>query len=127
MEKIGLCLATLASNLRPPGLKRIEVRAGRDLFVCVLTRKPDLEVVRFRRTESRVTRREHDAAKRQLQTLQYIFRITREFLVFVFALLGTCELYELHLLKLMLAYDPAYIATVRAGFAPEARSIGTQR
>ena len=56
-----------------------------------------------------------------------VFGVARELFVLVVRLLGARELYQFHLLKLVLANDAAHVLAVRSGFAAEARRVGGEQ
>src|SRR5450756_1251159 len=49
---LSACSQRLISNVRPPRLECLEIRAGRNLPVEPLSRQPHLQVIRLRRRES---------------------------------------------------------------------------
>src|ERR1035441_590814 len=63
----------------------------------------------------------------QSEFSQYGFGVVRQLLEFVVRSLGTRELYQFDLLKLVLADNSAHVFAVRSGLAAKTGSIGSQR
>ena len=63
----------------------------------------------------------------QAKLLQHRLGVVGQFFQFVVRSLGTRELHQFHLLKLVLADDSAHILAVRSGLAAKARSVRGQR
>src|ERR1017187_10545572 len=63
----------------------------------------------------------------QAEFLEDLLGIASELFVLLVRLLGLGELHQLNLLELVLADDAAHVLAMRAGFAAEAWSIGSER
>src|SRR5262249_15912666 len=95
----------------------------RDLAISVLAWQPDFEVVGFRRAETHVSRRQHDAAIRQFEILEDLFGVASHRLQLIIRGFGKRDLDQLHFVELMEAYQAARIFAVAARFRSEARCI----
>src|SRR5262249_32371930 len=111
------------TDVRAPGLKCFEVRAGSDLAASMLPRQPDLNGAGLGGGESHVTGTERYGTIVQAQPLHGDLRGRRERLKPVAGGLGPRELHDLHLLELVLTDDPANVLAVRPGFATETRRV----
>src|SRR5215472_7124560 len=98
---LGL-LASAVANVRAARLVGLVVAAGRDLLVRVLPRQPHLDVVRLRARRTHIAGAQHHSAEREAESPQDVLRVGGELLQFVIALLGSRELDQFHLLKLVL-------------------------
>src|SRR5262249_38317273 len=70
-------------------LEIVEVAAGRNFAVRVLTGQPDFDVVALGRREAHVAGRMDDDAIGELETLQYFFRVVRQGFEFGAGIFGT--------------------------------------
>src|ERR1700756_199681 len=109
--------------IRPPRLIGLEIRARRNLAVQLLSRQPDLDIVRLRRRRSHITRAERHGAVMQTESLQNFFRVTGQLLMFLVRAFRMRKLHQFHFLKLMLPDDSANVLPIRSCFATEAWCI----
>src|SRR5438552_657801 len=115
------------ADVRAPRLEIEEVRARRDLAICLLPGQPNLEVVRFRAGEPEVAGRQRHAPVGKIERLENRFGVARQALVLVPGAVRHSELYDLDLLELMQADHAARVFAVRSGFAAKTRRIRAKR
>ena len=111
-------------DVRPAGLERTGVAAGRDLAIGLLAREPDLDVVRLARREAHVPSGQHHGAIRQLQALQHCLRVGDQRLELREGLLGRRELHELDLVELVLPDQSPDIGSIGSGLTAKAGRVG---
>src|SRR5947209_1308518 len=125
MYKFSLVLALGPEPyIRPARLIGLEIRARRNLAVQLLSRQPDLDIVRLRRRRSHVARAERHGAVMQTESLQNLFRVAGQLLVFFVRVFRMRKLHQFHFLKLMLPDNSPNVLPIRARFAAEAWSVG---
>src|SRR5262245_10681872 len=109
--------------VRAPGLKSIEIAAGRNLAICALSRQPHFDVIAFRCGEPHVARRMDHNSVRQLEPLQNLFGIVHQGFQFLIGLFRPREFHQFDFIELMLTENSADVLAVGSGFAAETWSI----
>src|SRR6266576_42968 len=125
MYKFSLVLALgPVPDVCPPRLIGFEIRTRRNLAVQLLSRQPDFNIVSLRRRRSHVARTERHGAVMQTESLQDLFRVAGQLLVFFVRVFRMRKLHQFQFLKLMLPDNSPNVLPIRARFAAEAWSVG---
>ena len=120
MHELRLLARTWATADVGAARLKIGKRArARDLEPLADPRRPRLKIVGLRGREPEVVDRQHRHAIRQLQASQHRFGVPGELLVLCRRIARAAEAYQLHLIELMDAQQPARVFARRARFAPE--------
>src|ERR1700733_3687384 len=124
MQKLALLRAGgTITDVRPPRLERLEVRAGGDLAIEPLSGEPDLQVVGLGGREAHVPSAEQHPAIRQAEALQHSLGVARQPLMLGVRVFGTDELHQLDLLELVLPDNAAAALAVGARPRRNTRSV----
>ena len=123
MDELGLAVRVLAADARAARLEGFEVAARGDFQPRVVPRRPELQIVAFRRREGHVAVAQPQDAVVEAQAAQDVFGVGHQRFEFVVAGLGRHELDELDLVELVDADEPARVLARRARFAPEAGGV----
>src|SRR5437588_8125385 len=124
VDELSLVLAfRTVADIRPPRLIRFKIRARRNLAKQLLPRQPDFDVIRLRRRWTHIASTQGHGAIVQAELLKDGLSVLRQFLVLFVRILRPCELYQFHLLKLMLPDDAAHIFAIGSRLAAEAWSV----
>ena len=120
LEVLGVAILDVGAT----GLEIAAVRAGADLFVGVVARQPDLDVVGLTGREAQVAGAQANHAIRKAQLLKQELGLGGHALELLVGLLRLGKLDHLDLVELVLADDTAGVATSGAGLLAEAGGEG---
>src|SRR6185312_7166188 len=124
---LGALRGRPVADIRTPGLKGVEIRAGGNFAVKTLPWQPDLQIVGLGGREAGVAGAEQDAPIGQFELFEDLFGVASELLVLLGGIFGARELDQLDLLELVLADDAAGVLAGGAGLGAEARRICRKR
>src|SRR5580704_7053174 len=127
VNKLGfLPTSWSVANIRPSRLKVRERTARGDFQPFSDAGRPDFEIVRLRRSEPGIARREQHDAVRQAKSLQYALGMRREQLMLRRRILRRTHSHQLDLVELVYPEQAAGVLPRCPGLAPKARRISDQ-
>ena len=126
MGKVFFTVRALYSYSESSCLCVTEVRAGADLEIFLLLRRPCLNIVGLNLQISQIARAAFKRSYRYIHAAEQLYRVAPHFVEPFHAFLGPADNYHFLLFKLVNAVNAAFLYSVSALFLTEAGRVAGQ-